>query len=173
MPKDPIKNDKTSPFEQLINSSTKAIFLIEEKEQIETPLQYQGELPSKIVQPTKIDLKLSHLAPESPAALRRSSSVLLTDEFIFDFQFAESSDIKEITPSMTALKLERVVRLALKAVNQKLSQTSDHTSRICNSDGDSGSGSLSDSGDLTFEANSASDYFNRFVYSFIAPYNNK
>jgi hypothetical protein len=112
--------------ENLLNSSTKAIFFLEEKDQEEIPLKYEGVEPGMIVRPKKIDLKKSHLAPASPAPKRRASAVQLTNELIFDAQFAEESlnDDKK-TASSTALHLERIVKLALNTVNQQISQESD------------------------------------------------
>jgi hypothetical protein len=112
-----------------LNKSIKALFLIEAISQTEIPFEYEGEEPGKIVRPTKIDVKQSHLSASSPAIKKRSSSMQLTDELIFDFPLAPKKDRdiekEKKTISETALKLERIVKLAIKSINQKIDKNSE------------------------------------------------
>ncbi len=126
----PEKNNLTLDEKQEVNKSVKAIFIIGEAGlPKEIPLEYEGEEPGKIIRPTKINIKDFHLASASPGLKRKSSSIQLTDELIFDFPLAEgeyhqvTEDIK--TVSETALKLESIVQLAIKEVNQKISGNMD------------------------------------------------
>lgn len=110
------------PFETLLNKSTKAIILLEEKDQQEIPFEYEGEEAGKIIRTTKVDLKETHFAPPSPSNQKGSPTINLTDEYIFDFQFAKIEELeeKEKKLSPSALKLETIVKSVLQIVNQKL-----------------------------------------------------
>lgn len=89
--------------------ATKAIFLIEEKERTETPMNYHDVEPGVIITPTKVVLKHSHVE-HIPS--------LLTDSLLFDCEFLDDSPHK--FPSDTAKKLKMIVELALGTVNHKL-----------------------------------------------------
>lgn len=125
-PKPSLSSEEEIPFGNLVNSSTKAIFLIKQSDQEESPLEYEGVEPRKIIRTTKIELKDQHFAPESPAPRKRSPSFSMTvgDAYVFNTDFAQTKD-EDLTDkvkatSATARKLERVVKRALRQVNSEL-----------------------------------------------------
>lgn len=94
---------------QKIDESVKAIFSIGEICAPATlPLEYDGEPPRIIIRPTKIDVKDSHLPPESPE---------LRNELFFDLHTGDYNE----SISETAIKLEIIVHLAIKSVNLNIS----------------------------------------------------
>lgn len=123
-----------------LNKSIKAIFIIGQTSHIEMPLEYEGEEPGKIVRPTQIDVKHFQLADSSPGVKKRSSPTFqLTDELIFncplDLHKDDDSETSKKQVSETALKLERIVQLAIKSVNQKINGSGESSDYLFNRSG--------------------------------------
>lgn len=121
------KKEVSPSLSGLTNASTKAIFLIQQAGQTETPVHSTGEASGKMIHPTRIRVKRRHLAPPSPAPQKRSVAPIrrpefrLTDEIIFDHRFASSESLPPSRSiSETAIKLENVVKLALSETNRIL-----------------------------------------------------
>lgn len=155
----------------LVNTSTKAIFLIKETF-TEEPFKHYKDMIS--VTTTKIDVEYSSFAPPTPSVTkprslkeksvsteppplkRRPSFVKLPDEFFFDFQLDEDyksekehkmkeNAIKKIESMKTgmAARLEAVVNRAIKDVNEKLNATTSSTSTDSDDENPEGSTSRS------------------------------
>jgi hypothetical protein len=112
------------------DSSTKAFFVIEEKQIEKTDLVYTGSKSGKIVRPTEVGIKDKCFGPATPSPIKRqSSSVKVTNEIFYGTAFGEEEEefirlekMKSITSA--AARLEEIVQRSLKEVNQKLQSQS-------------------------------------------------
>jgi len=123
-----IRRPKTTdpiPYKDLVNTSTKSIFIIKEEAFDTNPVKPGNIKAGSIIRTKKVALIEKHLAAESPIARKRSSSMkVISEVYIFNCDFAKPEDMEtEIkTTSATARQLERIVKLALRKVNTELSQ---------------------------------------------------
>ncbi len=112
------KNQETIPFDSILNSSTRALYIIDELEAEQKTVS--GE---KMTNPTKLGVKTRHFLEETQAQTstkRSSSEIRIVESHLYNRTgFAYEVDKTEDMLA-TTIRLERVVTLALNKVNEKL-----------------------------------------------------
>lgn len=116
------------PKPYLGDLSTKGFLLVGEEDIEERSVQYEGSVPGKIIRPKAMGLKKGHYNESPYERKKRSSSIKLTDELIFDYHFVEDENekVKKVDrkKAITSLadRIECIAELALKKVNEVLTQ---------------------------------------------------
>lgn len=119
---------KGDPGKEL-NSCVQAIFLIDTVDKTESTLYHSKFTPITFTVAKKIEIKETHLSPDSPRIKRRASTSNRTgeisDEWFFDVILGSESkeEVPEIkkTASETALEIQSVMPLIIETVNRRLS----------------------------------------------------
>lgn len=118
-PKDPNTN-----LALFVNLSTKGIFTVEELDADMKERQYSSEEePYKLKRTKEIGMKRHCIGPKSPAQSRRTSSVKLTAEAFYDFQYVDDAPQEHnMKPTKSSIgdRLHLIVNLALDQVNSLL-----------------------------------------------------
>jgi hypothetical protein len=118
-PNEQIVYDETTLTNPL-NSSTKAIFLIEENLEV-MPVKYNGVQPGKLIRPTAVKLAKSFFAESSLLTKPPLPPSELTNEIFFGLESVGENKLEKGNITSMAYKLQQIVNYTLQEVNQTIS----------------------------------------------------